>query len=431
MTEQRKSKLRDQIRRSRARLMVKDPDVAMVLMYLSFISTKNVHRISTNGKAILFDPDWFQKLDSEETDYILSHEVIHIVLEDTGRPAFFSGDRYHHACDIIACSIMRERGWYCNRLQHIGELPHRTYFPGHEGNELEPLEAYREVPFDPSNLPPAKRRKFQIDSDGFWGKKNLPDDGILILYPGYDDMVSAPTEYTADSNDTGRKSLCMTSVSSFDEALDASIDRLLSLIEAMDSEDTQQVELLDRIRKGVGSSKLEWRRLLTSFLQEEINDYSFQPPDRRFSESDFFLPDFNQAEQSVKDILFMIDTSGSIDDEVISDVYGEICAAIEQFGGSLQGKLAFFDAQVFAPAPFSSIHQLLKIRPKGGGYTDFSCVFRWIKRNCPSFPTCLVIFTDGMGEYPPETDAMGMPVLWILYGNAPFPGWGKTARINN
>ena len=127
MTPQRQKRLREQIRRSRARLMVSDPALAMVLMYLRFVATKDVYRISTNGREILFDPGWFQKLGKKETDYILSHEVIHIVLEDTKRPAFFTGDRFHHACDIIACSVMRNRGWQDDELPHIGKLPHRTY----------------------------------------------------------------------------------------------------------------------------------------------------------------------------------------------------------------------------------------------------------------------------------------------------------------
>lgn len=57
MTPQRQKRLREQIRRSRARLMVSDPALAMVLMYLRFVATKDVYRISTNGREILFDPD--------------------------------------------------------------------------------------------------------------------------------------------------------------------------------------------------------------------------------------------------------------------------------------------------------------------------------------------------------------------------------------
>ena len=451
MTPQRQKRLREQIRRSRARLMVSDPAVAMVLMYLQFVATKSVSRISTNSRVILFDPDWFQKLGKRETDYILSHEVIHIVLEDTKRPPFFVGDRFHHACDIIARSVMRDRGWNVDELPHIGRLPHRTYYPGHEGNELMPLEAYREVPFDPSGMKPGERRRFQIDSDEYWGRLGIPPDGTLILSPGFDDLLEEPVkekpgrirvkyqekteeqlvvDIDGENEDPGTPGIDMAdNDDSIESELDAAIDRLLDMIETMESQSPQQTEFLERIWNGVGSARLEWRKILDCFLQEEINDYSFLPPDRRFSDSGFFLPDFNQAESSLKDVLFMVDSSGSVDDDTIADIYAEICGAIEQFDGTLQGKLGFFDTQVTTPVPFGSIQQLLKIRPKGNGGTDFGCIFRFVRRFFEKDPTCIVIITDGLGDYPLEEEAMGIPVLWILYGDAPFPSWGKQARI--
>lgn len=453
MTPQRQRRLRDKIRSSRGRLMVSDPVLAMVLMFLRFVATKQVYRISTNGRVILFDPDWFQKLSKTETDYILSHVVLHIAQEDTKRPAFFAGDRYHHACDIIISSLLRDRGWNYDELPHIGMLPHRTYFPGHEGFELMPLEAYIEVPFDPSGMSARKRRRFRIDSDEYWGGRELPADGTLILFPGYDDYLEDPSRdepkpvkarserfmqgtTAVPAGDSEESELpdaaenVTDSVSDeWENALDDAIDRLLNMIEEMESTSPQQTALVERIWKGAGASKLEWRSILDTFLQEEVNDYSFQPPDRRFADSGFFLPDFNETDQSIKDVLFMVDGSGSVTDDTIADVYGEICAAIEQFDGKLHGMLGFFDTEVFTPQPFGSIQQLLKIKPKGMGGTDFGCIFRYIRRSFEKEPSCIVIITDGIGEYPPEESAMGIPVLWILYGNAPFPAWGKNARI--
>ena len=477
MTTKRQKRLRDQIRRSRARLMARDPALAMVLMYLRFFATKKVRRISTNGRAIMFDPDWFQKLGKLETDYILSHVVLHIVLGDVKRPAFFMGDRFHHACDIIVASILRDRGWRCEELPHIGRLPYRTYFPGHEGIELTTLEAYREVPFDPSRLSPSERRRYQIDSDQYWGLGDVPPDGTLILFPGFDmlaeeeveeeqtrvklkyerflqvstvvpvdsaeeageeDSAGGQQDGGADYHDPKEGSsgaqeaeniLSEKNALSEEDALDAAIDRLLNLIEAAESSSEKQSLLIERVCTGLGSARLEWRKILDGFLQEELNDYSFQPPDRRFDDNGFFLPDFNQSEHSLKHVLFMVDGSGSVDDTTVADVYGEICAAIEQFDGKLRGLLSFFDTQVSTPEPFGSIQQLLRIRPKGSGGTDFGCIFRWLDRNPETEPSCVVIITDGLGEYPPEYVARDVPVLWILYGNAPFPHWGKHARI--
>lgn len=66
---------------------------------------------------------------------------------------------------------------------------------------------------------------------------------------------------------------------------------------------------------------------MNDFIQEEVVDYSFAPPDRRFDDSPFFLPDFNGKEDRVEDILFMIDTSGSMSDDMIAAAYSEVKGA--------------------------------------------------------------------------------------------------------
>ena len=368
MTERRQERLRTIIQRSRARLMVDNPEFALILMYLRYVATKQVFRMSTNGKVIYFDPDWIQKLSGREMDYILSHQVLHLVREDVKRPAFFAGERYHHACDIILNSFMRELGLNGDHFPHIGDLPHKTYFPEFEGSVLTPMEAFHAVPFDPSMLKPGQRRFFRIDSDEWWGRFGMPEDGTLILYPGYkklsDEIVRDVEEkgpvlhpkysiyspsFTSPSaggpdeeieyenqmlgeirNDTDQSiddSMLKDEIKPKDpeeldeersmDELDSVIDRLVHMIENMDAAASKHAQSMERAFHSVASAKLEWRKLLNVFLQEEVHDYSFQPPDRRFNDSGFFLPDFNERDESLQNILFMIDSSASVDDEMI------------------------------------------------------------------------------------------------------------------
>ena len=71
-------------------------------------------------------------------------------------------------------------------------------------------------------------------------------------------------------------------------------------------------EFANRMLMDLKKPQTDWRTILNSFVQEEIADYSFMPPDRRMDDCDFFLPDFNEKEDIVSDILFMIDTSASM-----------------------------------------------------------------------------------------------------------------------
>ena len=480
MTLRRQERLRTIIQRSRARLMVDNPEFALILMYMRYVATKQVFRMSTNGKNIYFDPDWLQKLTGREMDYMLSHQVLHLVREDVMRPAFFAGDRYHHACDIIINSFMRQLGLNGDHFQHIGDLPHTTYYPQYEGSVLTPIEAFHAVPFDPSAMKPGQRRFFRIDSDEWWGHFGMPEDGTLILYPGYkklsDEVVRDEEEegpilhpkYEKDrrpmmisagdaderakeekqkqgtienkpdqDNDDSQETDESDSAEDKDELknkdeleeLDSAIDRLVHMIECMDAAASKHAQTMERAFHGIGEAKLEWRKLLNTFLQEELHDYSFQPPDRRFNDSWFFLPDFNERDESIQNILFMIDSSASVNDDMISIVYGEIVAAIEQFNGKMTGLLGFFNTKVTKPIPFCTTRELLRIRPQGYGGTDFDCIFQYIREHPELMPSCIVVFTDGIGEYPREDAASGIPVLWILHGDADFPKWGSTARL--
>ena len=175
---------------------------------------------------------------------------------------------------------------------------------------------------------------------------------------------------------------------------------------------------------------IDWKKILNNFVQEQTCDYSFSPPDRRFSDTGFFLPDFTEKDFVSKEILFMVDTSGSVEDKDLAIVYSEIKGAIEQFGGKLTGKLGFFDAEITPPLPFESVSDLMRIIPYGGGGTDFRVIFDYIRRNHPEdLPACIVIFTDGDGPYPEETETMEIPVLWIINNFEITPPWGKITRI--
>lgn len=175
---------------------------------------------------------------------------------------------------------------------------------------------------------------------------------------------------------------------------------------------------------------LDWRTILNEFVQEEICDYSFSPPDKRMEDSPFFLPDFNEKDESVKDILFMIDTSGSMSTEQITECYSEIYGAIGQFGGKLQGKLGFFDAVVVEPIPFEDEEEFKIIRPIGGGGTSFDIIFEYVQEKMQDEPpVSIVILTDGYAPFPEESQANGIPVLWIINNNEVTPPWGKIARI--
>lgn len=452
MTDKRILKLKCEIQRSRSRIIDIQPSFAHTLRNLTYVASDNVFRISANRKYIYFDPNWLQRLRAEELDFILAHQVMHIKLGHIDRSIYFKGKRFHLACDIIANSYLKTFGWEYSALPHIGTIYHQTFYPVEEGITLTPEEAMKKVPFDPALG--ASRKKYVIDSDLWWGKKDAPNENdTIILRPGEEDPYDKGKIYKEDeiNKALGRKSepkllpLEFTDTE-FDDEDDLDIDyeppetktwdkkaadSIKSLQQAKD-EDRSDENADERTRfwKHIRRSRLDWRTLLNVFVREEIYDYSFTPPDRRFMDGDFFLPDYNVPNEKTKNILFMVDTSISIGDEILSVVYSELCSALDQFGGALEGVLAFFDTKVYQPTAFSSIDELKNIRPVGGGGTDFRCIFEFVRNKMQNeLPLSIVVFTDGKGDLPPEEAAMDIPVLWMITNTHSLPEWGKCVVV--
>jgi predicted metal-dependent peptidase len=68
------------------------PFFGLLLMYLKFVAVPGMKKISTNGKCIYFSPDFLEKLYEKEMDYILCHQILHIVCGHIWRDVDLEGD---------------------------------------------------------------------------------------------------------------------------------------------------------------------------------------------------------------------------------------------------------------------------------------------------------------------------------------------------
>jgi len=448
MTEQRKKKLKRELQEARFRLYKLNQSFAEPLWKMIFVATKDVMRMSTNGSCIYFDPDWLQKLKHTELDFILSHQLMHIALGHIDRPKYYTGDRFHLACDIVANSHLELLGWNYDKLPHIGKIFHETFYPAKEGRSLTAQEAFACVPFDPAVMRPGIKRSYMIDSENWWDRKtDCGENGEIVLSPADED----PEDLLEESNVGGshffvRKEIFnkelmehgkdeptekkeKQSSSNWDRRAMNDLLSLRSIVKG-DEETGTEDDFLERVWKKANTSRLNWRMLLDSFIQEEVCDYSFTPPDRRLQDSEFFLPDYNVLTERPKEVLFMVDTSGSVDDDTLSAVYSEICNALTQFEGGLVGVLAFFDVSVHTPKCFSDVGNLLQIKPCGGGGTNYKCIFDFVNRTMTNGTLAnIVIFTDGKAEFPDVNIANNIPVLWLFSNKEVIPPWGKYAYV--
>ncbi len=420
------------------------PFYSLLLMYLRFKAVDSVKKMSTDGHTVYFAPSFLEKLRAEEVDFVLCHQIMHILSGDIWRPGNLEGDDYHFACDIIINNQMEELEFQTDNLTHLGEVQMRI--PGSLGSVsgLSRMQVYSSIPFSLYALPDNARERYLIDSDSFWGNTDRSAEGDLVLGISSEDGVlyrdqenclrpctekSGTAEVPSDIKGPQEGTLDQYDLTFLWQS------RAIAASQAVKKRGKGQDALtspfsLRELLKIAKKPIIDWRRILNEFLQEEICDYSFSPPDRRYSDSDFFLPDYNEREVVFKDILFMIDSSGSMEEEEMADAFSEIKGAIEQFNGKLCGKLGFFDTSVTPPIPFSDVESLEKILPYGGGGTSFGAIFDYIDAHPnEERPTCIIILTDGYADFPYQEAARGIPVLWMINNCDVTPPWGRVARL--
>ena len=452
MTSQQINRLKRKLQEARFQMCFDHADFALPLFEMTFVAVGNVKRMSTNGSCIFVNPGWLQKTPEYSLEFMLAHQLMHISLGHIDRLQFYQGERYHLACDIVANSHLRGLGYVTESLPGVGKIYHETFYPVREGINLSAEEAFRKIPFDPAVLKDKKSYDYLIDSELYWDRKSSGGEvGTVLLTPDEtdpDDLTLTRTGNSANNkrlrgqrrkhpeqvdalpgadNDDGlRRERPATGTQSDNSELRSTLETLRYIKKVSDRSAAEEEQL--RIWQRPNDARLDWRRLLDCFLREEICDYSFLPPDRRMHDIDFFLPDYNETALEPKEILFAVDTSGSIEDGMLDTVYAELAGALEQFGNRLQGILAFFDTSVYRPIRFTEIDDLHGVMPMGGGGTDFACLFSYID-SVGMTPSSIVIFTDGRGEYPDEPAAGNIPVLWLLSREENAPPWGRRARL--
>lgn len=426
------SKIKGCIKRlllSRMRILYNHGFYGLLLMHMIYAVSEEIETACTDGVRITFGIDFLDSLSDSELNFVMMHEILHVVLQHCFRGDVEDPEAYNIAADIVVNSnIMLENGMKASSitLSKYGIAMHVAP-DGKEGHEYTAEQVYAMLP---KNLNKKGNNKSPGSADGRAKKGNNKGPGSAVgrAKKEISKEQHQPVRVWDDHSQWGK-------YEEDDTLRDVWLKRFEDAAEAIEIRDPSNARGLlpafaERILKELKKSQTDWRTILNDFVQEEVVDYSFSPPDRRFDDSPFFLPDFNGKEDMVEDILFMIDTSGSMSDDMIAAAYSEVKGAIDQFNGKLKGWLGFFDAAIIKPQPFSDENEFKIIKPAGGGGTDFQIIFEYVFHHMSDkLPANIIILSDGDAPFPLEKLAGGIPVLWLLNNEEVNPPWGKVARI--
>jgi predicted metal-dependent peptidase len=418
-------KLRGYVKRlikSRMRVLMSHGFYGLLLMHMGYSISEDIKTARTDGEKIIFSPSFLDSLSDKELDYVLLHEILHVVFEHYKKRSDYDAEVFDRAADIVVNSqILFENRFDLSSITIAGRGASPHLAPnGKEGYKYTVEEIYELIYDDSEKRSKEMLKELASSAAGGPGSNEDGDNNSKNGKGG-----SFWDEHDAWGKDENRyEELSDTWDKRIEDAARSVMGRSGSL-----KAGSVPSHIARKIRE-LSNPQTDWRTILNEFTQEEVTDFTFTPPDRRFDDSPFFLPDYNEKEDSIKDILFMIDTSGSMNDEMVSIVFSEVKGALSQFNEHLKGLLGFFDADVKPPVEFESVEDLLQIKPIGGGGTNFFNIFEFIKKRMKdNLPQSIVILTDGYAEFPEEGAALGVPVLWLICNDDATPPWGRLARI--
>ena len=353
--------------KARTALVLEHPFIGNVALNLPYVPDYTIKTAATNGKNIRYNPHFIDSLNDEERKFLVAHECLHPMLEHT----FRRGERNHRVWNQAADYVI-------NKLlddEKIGKMP--------QGGLLD---------------------------NNIHNAGNGTTEGIYNILPQPDDDGNNghgdPLDDCNDGGDTPADKAQQEAEWKVRVAQAAQAAKMMGKMSAG----------LERLVGEILKPKVDWRDVLRKFLEKCKSDQrTWSKFNRRFLAQGIYLP--SVSGESLGEIAFAVDCSGSITQEVIDQFAAEILSAKED-GNPTKIHVVYFDSEVSHYESYGRDDDL-DIKPHGGGGTAFSPVFEYFAEHDINPVACVFLTDLCCNDFGDQPD---YPVLWVSTdeGTAPF-----------
>jgi len=158
----------------------------------------------------------------------------------------------------------------------------------------------------------------------------------------------------------------------------------------------------------------DWRETLRAYFdQGAVSRETWSRPNRRFAGGGLYLP--GREREGINRIVFLIDTSGSMDDIALGCIETETRAALDE-GIIDEAVVVYGDTRVTKVDTYRNGDEI-EFDPRGGGGTVLKPLFDYVRDEIED-PTLIVCFTDG---YIDDVAADGEPPCDVLWAYTGYP----------
>jgi predicted metal-dependent peptidase len=357
---------------------------------------------ATDGRKFYYNSKFIMLLKAKEVEFLVAHEVLHVVYDHMGRRGERDPQIFNIANDYAVNADLKRH----KVGQFITSVP-ALYEQKYDGKSSEEIYDDLMQNVQPITLDQLIEQLLDEHMDG---------DGEG------DDGEGEGEGEGGNKKSKGKRPAPMTPEER--EALKQEIKQ--AVINAAQSAEAGSLPAgVERLIKDMTNPVMPWRELIQTNLTSAIKtDFSWIKPSRRSWHMDAVMPGMTPGEEIDVDVF--IDLSGSISDTQGKAFLTEVAGMMSAFDG-YRINVHCFDTEVYNPQTFTSenLDTIEGYQLHGGGGTDFTCIFKYLKDE-GRVPTRLIVFTDG---YPFGSwgDADYCDTTWIIHGdpnpNPPFGAW--------
>lgn len=303
---------------------------------------------ATDGRYFYYNRNFIEKLNKQETIFLIAHEVEHCVYDHMSRRGSRKAKLWNAAADFVINGELRDH--------RVGTFPDKVrtgvegcYDPKYKGMFTE--EVYELLLKDPNQSFP----EFDIHLE--------PGDGKGV-----------------PMNEEERRNL--------------SNEIAAAVLQAAKVDVGNTPLGVKRMLKDMTEPQMDWREILNMTIQSIMrNDFDWSRCSRKTQAMGIFLPG---TKKDMKiDVAVGMDSSGSISDEMIRDFLGEVKGIMTQFA-DFKLLLWCSDTEVYNPQTYTpdNLDEIDDYKVMGRGGNDFNCNWRYMKDN-DIMPEKFIHFTDG------------------------------------
>lgn len=358
----------DKILKARAQLLIEQPFFGTLALKLRLVSDESCDTAATDGKRLVYNTDFINKLTPQELRGLIAHEVLHCVFNHMTRRQDRDPARWNVACDFAINEHLLNSGFI---LPAGGCVDHAGEYTGMHAEAI-----YNMLP---ENTP-----------EPLWGL--VMDNGSGTVDNGSSAALEADWQVSVNQ-----------------------------AVEIAKSKGKMPGDLKEAI-KYILQPLVDWRSVLWPFFTNLCSDdYSWRKPNRAYISEDEYLP--SMRNESAGTVAICIDSSGSVSDAELQQFWSEVVSVAKEVHPS-KIICVVCDSKVQNIYEWQDAEMLWDEPPEvsGRGGTAFIPAFEAID-NLNEDIDALVYLTDlECDEYPEQPH---YPVLWVSTKDTLAP-WGET-----